>query len=177
MKLLKLLSCYVVFSFSFCQYYAQGSAGTSADQELRRLVDFPTAGLLKKGHLGLSIHALYNGVIISELSYAPFKNFNVGISYGGKNIIGIGNADFYKFPGFHAKLKLFTESKQLPAFSIGFDSQGRGEYIDSLDRYEIKSPGIYFSILKNIKLLGFVSIHSLVTVSYTHLTLPTTPYV
>ena len=163
MKTLKVFFiCQIIFIQPlFNSYFGQGSAGDAADQELRRLIDFPTAGALKSGYFGFDLNVLHNGILISSFSFAPFNNFNIGISYGATNIIGIGSPDFYKFPGFNAKLRVFTETRKLPSFTLGFDNQGKGSYVDSLKRYEIKSPGIYFGVSKNFKFLGYFCINGL----------------
>jgi hypothetical protein len=44
---------------------------------------------------------------------------------------------------FQVKLQVITETYSLPAITVGFNSQGYGSWVDSLDRYEIKSRGFY----------------------------------
>jgi hypothetical protein len=65
------------------------------------------------------------------------------------------------FPGVQAKLRIFNESAAMPAVAIGFDSQGKGPYLkaDSLQRYTIKSSGVYAVASKNYAILGNLSIH------------------
>ena len=140
----------------------QGSAGTDAEQELRYLIDLPTAGVLKKGKIALDFEILPLGTLISKVEVSPFRNFSLGVSYGAYNFIGNGNIELYKIPGFHAKFRIFTETRILPSFSLGFNSQGKGSYIDSLKRFTTKSPGVFLGITKNYKFLGYLSFHSVI---------------
>ena len=57
------------------------------------------------------------------------------------------------------KVRLIEENLAFPAIVLGFDSQGKDGYIRSLNRYVIKSPGLYAAFSKNYALLGFLSIH------------------
>ena len=45
--------------------------------------------------------------------------------------------------GFSARLRLVEENIAVPAIDVGFSSQGKGAYVESLHRYSIKSPGFY----------------------------------
>ncbi|MBN1639009.1 MAG: hypothetical protein JW866_08580 [Ignavibacteriales bacterium] len=150
----------------FCNLiYSQGSAGSEASYEFRSLIDMQSAGVLKNGNVGVSVYAMSNGVLITTVEAGVFDNFNIGISYGGSNIIGKGNIALYKLPGVLVKYRIINESYFFPAFTFGFNSQGRGDYIDSLNRYEFKSKGFYASVTKNFQMLGFLSIHGSVNYS------------
>lgn len=140
---------------------AQGSAGTNAKYEYRTLIDMQTAGILEKGFAGVAIDVMPNGVVITEVEAAAFNNFCFGISYGGSNIIGSGNIDWYKLPGIYAKIRFIDESQMTPAIAVGFDSQGKGLYSEELNRYQIKSPGFFVAASKNFELLGYLSIHGM----------------
>lgn len=161
-QILSICLAFVIHS----QNIAQGSAGSDASSELRSLVDIPTAGVLESGNLGLSFEAMQYGIFSTKVELGLFKNFNLGVSYGGSKIIGTGNPDFYPMPGFHAKFRVFTETKTIPSITFGFNSQGKGKHLDSLNRYEIKSPGVYTSFSKNYKLLGYFSLHATANYSF-----------
>lgn len=160
-----LLSILILLFLPFYTLVAQGNSGDKADQELLRLIDLNTAGVLNGGDYDFSINILPKGLLIGEINVGIFETFNIGISYGAVNFIGSGELKYYDMPGFKAKVRLFTETRTLPSFLIGFDSQGKGEFIDSLKRYEIKSPGIYFSTVKNFKFLGYLSLHGQINYS------------
>ena len=139
--------------------FAQGTAGDKAKYEYRNLIDMPTAGILEKGYVGFTNDVLPYGVLISKLEVGVFDNVSFGISYGGSNIIGAGDPQWYKLPGVNIRFRLFNETITLPAITLGFDSQGKGVYFDSLGRYAIKSPGFFGAISKNFAFLGYLSIH------------------
>lgn len=145
--------------------FAQGTSGTSAKYEYRNLIDLPTAGIINRGFYSLQFEAMPYGVLISRFDVGILERFNIGISYGGSNIIGTGKVEFYKLPGINVKLRFLDESLLLPAFAIGFDSQGKGFFDKSVNRYEIKSPGFYIAASKNFELIGYLSLHSLLNYS------------
>ncbi len=155
----------ILFFLIIPTFYAQGTAGSSAKYEYRRLVDLPTAGVLEKGISAFSIDVLPFGTVITSLEVGVFTNFSFGISYGGSNIIGSGEVSWYKLPGVNARLRLFDETETIPAIVIGFDSQGKGEYFDDLKRYQIKSPGFFAAGAKNFEFLGYLSLHAVINYS------------
>ncbi len=161
-KFVKLLSAIIiVVNCSF----SQGTAGTNAKYEYRSLIDMPTAGILEKGHVGVGMDVLPNGVLISKIEVGVFDNFSFGISYGGTNMIGSGKIHMYKAPGVNARLRILSETEGVPAITLGFDSQGKGTYFDELNRYEIKSPGLFAAFAKNFEFLGYISLHGAFTYS------------
>ncbi|MFA8342245.1 MAG: hypothetical protein ACEPO8_04660 [Rhodothermaceae bacterium] len=145
---------------------AQGSAGTGSKYEYRSLIDMPSAGILEKGFVGVSMDVMPHGVLISKIEVGVFTNFCFGISYGAGNLIGSGDPEWYEWPGINARLRLMDETEGIPALTIGFDSQGKGVYNDGLKRYEIKSPGAFIVASKNFNLLGYLSVHGGVNYSF-----------
>ncbi len=163
---LKIYFFVLLFSFtSVLDLMAQGSAGSDATNELISLIDQPTAGILPKGNFNLTFDVMPNGVLITKAELGIIKNFSLGISYGASNLVGVAKLNWYRLPGFHAKLRIFTETRMIPSFLFGFNSQGKGEYRKSEKRYDIKSRGIYFAAAKNFKFLGYLSFHGIVNSS------------
>jgi hypothetical protein len=148
----------------FANSFAQGTAGADAKYEYRYLIDMPTAGILKKGFVGVTSDILPDGMLIGRLEVGVFDNVSFGISYGGGNIIGSGAPQWYKYPGVDIRYRIINESTQFPAITIGFDSQGKGQYFDSTSRYAIKSPGFFGSASKNFAFMGYLSLHA--TINY-----------
>lgn len=140
--------------------YSQGSAGEDAKYEYRSLIDMQTAGILEKGFVGETTDILPHGVVIAKLEVGVFTNVSFGISYGGSNIIGTGTPGWYKYPGVNFKVRLINESPSFPAITLGFDSQGKGEYFVQEKRFAIKSPGFFAATSKNFGFLGFMSLHA-----------------
>jgi hypothetical protein len=115
----------------------------------RKLVDCPTAGLLPRGSFDFDIRIFGNGGVTTTIDVGLMRRFMIGLSFGGQNIIGDGDPDWNPRIEFLAKYRLINESYVLPAFAIGFDSQGSGAFDDSLNRYAYKSKGFYAVISKN----------------------------
>lgn len=139
--------------------HAQGSAGSDGKIEPRFLVDIPTAGLLERGSFAFDANFFQRGGVLVGLTAGVLDRLNFGISYGGSAIIGSEKPEWNKYPGVNIKFRLFDESDLIPAIAIGFDSQGKEEYLNSNDRYTIKSPGFFASASKNYAILGYLSLH------------------
>jgi len=141
---------------------AQSYAGDQSNVEPTKLIDKPTAGLLQRGSYSVSANFYQSGGMLVGIMVGIFEPFTFGISYGGTDIIGQNKIDMNPLPGVNAKLRLVSEGTILPAFALGFDSQGKEPYhsADSLKRYTIKSPGIYLAASKNYAILGNLSLHA-----------------
>ncbi len=151
---------FLIFYFSlFVSLFAQGSAGTSAKFEYRKLIDMESAGILEKGFVAVTTHALPYGVVDMGLEVGVFENLSFGISYGGENIIGDSKIKWYSWPGINIKYRLINESESVPAVALGFDSQGRGRENKELKRFDYKSDGLFVAASKNFNFLGYLSLH------------------
>jgi hypothetical protein len=139
--------------------YPQGSAGSSGDVEPRFLVDAPIAGMIRRGVVAFDADFYQQGGILLGISVGVFDRLTLGVSYGGSNLIGSGKPVMNPVPGVNVRLRILEENILLPALALGFDSQGRDGYIKDLDRYVIKSPGLYGVLSKNYGVWGFLSIH------------------
>lgn len=163
MKKIRLILSIIILQLNLL--IAQGTSGTDAKFEYRNLIDLPTAGVLEKGYVGVTMDVMPYGVVMSKIEVGVFTNFSFGISYGGSNIIGMGKVDWYKLPGVNIRARIINETESLPAISIGFDSQGKGIYNKELERFHIKSPGFYAAVSKNYQFFGYLSIHGLINYS------------
>lgn len=133
--------------------------GRAATIEPRVLVDFPTAGVLPKNSFASSVDFFQDGGLLTSISVAILKRVELGISYGGSNLLGSRKVTMNKLPGARLKWRLLDETVEFTAVAIGFDSQGKENYIDSTKRYTIKSPGFFVVFSKNYSFLGYLSIH------------------
>lgn len=138
---------------------AQNSAGDAANIEPRFIIDTPTAGLLKRGAFSLESNFFQDGGLMLGLYAGALDRLTFGISYGGVGVIGRSKVNMQKLPGVMIKYRLFDENEAAPAVAFGFDSQGKETYIDSLERFTIKSRGIFIAASKNYSLMGFLSFH------------------
>lgn len=140
--------------------FAQGSAGSDSRFEPRFIIDFPTAGILPHGFFSVDMEYFRFGGALATFTVGAFDRLAAGCSYGGSELIGSESPSWNSVPGVHLKLRVLDESFSLPAIALGFDSQGKEEYVDSLSRYAIKSPGVYIVASKNYSALGFLSLHA-----------------
>jgi hypothetical protein len=146
--------------------FAQITAGEDAKVEYRYLVDMPTSGILDKGLVSVSNDIMPGGILMARIEAGVFENISIGISYGGANIIGSGSPVWYKLPAAAFRFKVLKESMNAPSLTVGFDTQGKGNYFDSSSRYEIKSPGLFVSGSKNFALMGYLTLHGCVNYSF-----------
>ena len=137
----------------------QGTAGDASILEPTMLIDKPTAGMLRRADYHISANFFQRGGVLTGVSVGLFDRFSFGISYGGTGIIGPDRIEMNPLPGVKAKLRLVNETAMTPAIAVGFDSQGKEVYLDSLKRYTIKSTGFYAVASKNYELMGHLSLH------------------
>jgi hypothetical protein len=130
------------------------------------VIDCPTAATLDKGSFLGEIRAYSQGGLQGGVKVGLSDRFMIGISYGGSNIIGEGDVDWNPYPGAEVRYRLFHEQLNFPAISIGFNNQGYGAYIDSLERYSEKSRGLFAAASKSFRFLGAMAIHGGVNYSF-----------
>ena len=146
-----------------CLCIAAGPAAAKWN-ELTSLVDSPTAGLVRKGHYVVHVHLFADGGAVGHLHVGVLKRLNVGVSFGGEQLIGTGAVDWYPRVGLAARCRIIEESYKWPALVLGFDSQGVGPYRGQ--RYQVKSKGIYLVLSKNYtSMLGELGVHAGVNMS------------
>ncbi|UCE19920.1 MAG: hypothetical protein JSV84_06135 [Gemmatimonadota bacterium] len=127
--------------------------------ELRHLVDSPTAGLLSQWTYACDLRVFPNGGVLAKVSVGLLSRFSAGLSYGGLNIIGQGELNWNPRIEFQARVRVVDEGFFRPALACGFDSQGYGCYDEGLERYQIKSKGVYAVLSKSFWLLGPLGLH------------------
>jgi hypothetical protein len=138
----------------------KGTAGDASILEPTMVIDKPTAGMLRRADYYISTNFFQRGGVLTSVSVGLFDRFSFGISYGGTGIIGPDKIEMNPLPGVRVKLRITQETTLSPAIAIGFDSQGKEPYVDSLNRYTIKSPGFYAVGSKNYELMGILSLHA-----------------
>jgi len=124
------------------------------------LVTTPTAGVLPRGSYSVECRLFPDGGLWGQIGVGVFERFMFGVSYGGGGIIGNQKIDWYNQPGVEIKYRFLEESAKFPALVLGFSSQGFGNYIDSLKRYETKARGFYAVVSKNYQFLGNLGVHA-----------------
>lgn len=133
-----------------------------------RLVIAPTAGSLPSKTYMLETHLFDGGGVEQRISVGLTELVDVGISYSGSNIIGSNSIVWQPHVGAQIRIRIIEESMRNPGFSIGFDSQGDGQYIPGKDmnRFRIKSKGAYLVISRNYRMLGDLGVHGGVNYSF-----------
>jgi hypothetical protein len=150
----------IIFLLNAGAVFAQGSAGYASSIEPQYIIDKPTAGVMGRHNLGLNFEFFQNGGILFTSTFGVFDKLDVGLSYGGYNLIGSSDdIKWNSLPGVKVKLRIFEEKYSMPAIVIGFESQGKEPYSSGDKRYTIKSPGFYAAASKNFKWLGWITYH------------------
>jgi hypothetical protein len=139
--------------------YAQGTAGSAAQIETRAIVDVPTAGMLRHGAFALGMEFYQNGGMTLSTAVGIYDRLMFGIAFGGTGLIGDDHPRWNPAPAVLFKVRILDETFSLPAFALGFDSQGKEPYLDTPGRYTIKSPGFFFVASKNYEAYGTLSFH------------------
>lgn len=127
--------------------------------ELEQLILAPTAGLLRRGESEINAKLYKDNGLLVGTKVGLFPRFMFGINYGAERIVGNQDPIWHERVEFNAKYRLFDESPQMPAFVIGFNSQGHGKYYPEQSRYDIKSKGFYGVASKNWSFLGNLGLH------------------
>ena len=131
---------------------AQHSLTYNTSSRARSLIDIPTAGALNRGEYDFESRIFVNGGILMAFSVGLFDRFNMGILYGGTEVIGDSpNIKWNENPGVEVKYRLIEENVYVPAVSIGYCNQGFGPYDKNDKRYQVKSFGLYAVGSKNFK--------------------------
>lgn len=127
--------------------------------ETDQLIQCPTAGILQKGEASMKMELYKNDGLIVGARVGLFPGFMFGVSYGAEGVVGNQKPNWHSRVEFMAKYRVFDETKSIPAFAVGFSSEGHGVYYSELKRYDIKSKGFYAVASKNWMLLGNLGTH------------------
>ena len=118
----------------------------------RKLVDLPTAGTLPRGSFQIGLRLYNDGGALGYTDIGLSHRFQLGISYGGTDILANDDPEWNPRIGFSLKFRVVDELEYFPAVAVGFTDQGYGVYRDdridpsrtpTYDRYTYKSRGFY----------------------------------
>ena len=125
------------------------------------LISVPTAGTLMRGSFSMDMRIQDEGGLVLGLSAGITDRFQFGMSFGSPNLIGDENLEWYPRPEAKLKYLILDENLSMPAFALGLNTQGLGDFVDTLQRYEIKALGLYGAMSKNWKSpLGNIGLHT-----------------
>ena len=132
------------------------------------LITMPTAGPLTRGSHSFGMRIQDEGGMISTLEAGITDRFQFGLSFGSPNLIGDDSLKWYPRPEALLKYHLIDESMTMPGFALGVNTQGLGDFVDSLNRYETKAYGVFLVGSKNWKTpFGNLGFHTGINYSFT----------
>jgi len=103
--------------------------------------------LIDKGRFGIDLRLFPNGGVAGQLHAGALKRLTIGISFGGEQIIGDQEIEWYPRAEVAVRYRVIEENTAWPALVLGYESQGYGAYLR--DRYQIKSKGLFLVLSKN----------------------------
>jgi hypothetical protein len=130
------------------------------------LVDVPTSGLALHGTLEARGRVFPGGGLEARLDLGLLDRFELGVAFGGLQLIGDGNPRWYPRPGFALRVRALEETWTLPALAAGIDTRGGGFWDPGRRRFQFKSRGLYAVASKNYSLLGDLALHGGVSRSF-----------
>ena len=114
-----------------------GFSSARAQQDID-LIDTPTARILNKNQYSINFRFFQDGGVLVTGKAGLTENFTIGASYGGKQVIGMGNFEGNPQPTFSLKYKLAEQGEKMPvSLAVGYDGQGYGTYYKEGDKIEI----------------------------------------
>lgn len=121
------------------------SGGTASLYDIppRWLIDAPTAGTLPRGYWDVVVRLSPHGGALSYIDIGLSNRFQLGLSYGGTEVISTESPDWNPDIGINLKFRFIDELEYFPAVTLGFSSQGTGPYSEEFKRYTYKSRGFY----------------------------------
>lgn len=105
------------------------------------LVDVPTAEVVDANHYSANFRLYREGGILSRIGFGLGRRVNLGISFDIVNFIGKEKVDLQR-PELQMKYRFYDGSKQMPAFALGYDSQGY-YYDEVTKKYRYPQKGVY----------------------------------
>ncbi len=139
-----------------------GAIRPAAAQDLaisRFLVDTPTAGLISEGAFETRARVFPGGGMDLRLEIGIAHWLTLGGAFGGVQIIGAGEPDWYPEPGFSLKVRVVEEGWTIPAIALGVDTQGAGYWDERAERFQYKSRGLFAVLSKNYMWYGDLTFH------------------
>lgn len=128
------------FLFPLFLFFLLASAADAQGYYVTR----PDPRVLGHGSYNVSLHLVPNGGLLLGLKVGFFERLQIGLTYGGDNIIGAGPIYLYNFPGVQAKVAVLKEPELPLSLAVGFDSQ------NSVWSEQVNQPGAYLVIGKQI---------------------------
>jgi len=114
------------------------------------LIDIPTAEVIEANHYGANFRIYKHGGIVSHFLFGIGKRVNLGISVDVTNFIGIETINL-KEPKFQIKFRFYDGTLKVPAFALGYDTQGYHYYMENNEeKYLYPQKGLYLVATREI---------------------------
>jgi hypothetical protein len=136
------------------------------EPEIGRLIDCPTAAVLKQNDLVTRVYLFTGGGMCAGGEYGLLPKLSVGLYYGANNLIGNREIRWFKYPGVSVAYRFQERDEWIPALSAGLTMQGEGPYFDpgprKYERFLTKAKGFWVagSNLFEVDYIGVVGAHA-----------------
>jgi hypothetical protein len=136
----------------------------AAAGELLRIVDEPTAGMVAPRTYYFSMSTFPSDGLRFGVSAGLLPGFMAGLAYGGYDITGMDDPDWFDELSVRARFRFLDETVDFPALAVGFDNQR--EPFRAGGHYERLSRGAYLAGSKNFQSpVGDLAFHAGISLS------------
>lgn len=143
MKIFRILASALFLTFAAAGVYAAGGAN-----EIPRVIDTPTTGMIDYGSYSLDFRLFSGGGVLTRLDFGVFKWVNLGFGWELTNVIGTNDITVGP-PSLYMKLRPFAGDMKLPAFVLGYDGEGNF-YDKTANEFRQKEKGVFMAFGKEI---------------------------
>lgn len=123
----------------------------SSSGELLRIVTEPTAGIIAPGTYSVSFCTFPEDGLRFSFSVGIISRLVLGMSYGGINVIGVEDAEWFDHLWLKGRFRLLDETDVSPALAFGYDNE---PILIRPGLYSRKAKGMYVVISKNFSTFG-----------------------
>jgi hypothetical protein len=123
------------------------SAGSVLAGELMRVASEPTAGVISPRTFKVAMNTFPENGLQFSFTAGVFPRFMAGLGYGGWNITGSSDIDWFDKVYIKARFRVFDERLTFPAIALGFDNEG--EHARAGAEYLRPERGFYLVSSKN----------------------------
>ncbi|MCK5840863.1 MAG: hypothetical protein KAH31_01745 [Candidatus Sabulitectum sp.] len=133
------------FLFHTAIVFLMATRGISG--ELMRVAGEPTAGVIAPGTFNVAMSTFPVSGLKFSVTVGILPRFMAGLGYGGWNINGIGDPDWFEEVYLKARFRVFDEKRNFPAIALGYDNED--EHARSGAEYLRPARDIYMVFSKN----------------------------
>jgi len=112
------------------------------DGRFPELADLPTAHTVPRATYSIGARLAPGGTLVGGIRVGVTDYLYLGVSYGARNVVGLGRPDWESRVEFDAKVRIARQGNAPVGLALGFDSRGYGRQFDS-GAFEKASPGLF----------------------------------